>query len=56
MSFRKKIGRCGMPPDIVQRPHEGSSLENMTIEFNWNQMFDFNGRWKVSAHVTCAYR
>jgi hypothetical protein len=32
MPFRKKIGRFGMPPDIVQRPHEGSSLENMTIE------------------------
>lgn len=48
MSFRKRIGRWGMPPDILQRPHEGSSLENMTIEFNWNQMFDDRG-WKVPA-------
>lgn len=33
MPFRIQIGRCGMLPVNVQRPHEGSSLENMFIEF-----------------------
>lgn len=28
-----QIGRCGMLLPNVQRPHEGSSLENMIIEF-----------------------